>query len=122
VSFVKKCINSKLIHYPLRGCRGRADFCFQLSRQCPKLIIPIIPGLVLRSATSPEEDLSFDKSITITEKSHFHIGMIFNNAFNRHYWGAPDIRIHDSNFGESLQRQCASHDSVLWEDRLLREA
>jgi hypothetical protein len=53
----------------------------------------------VRSCYSAEEDLSFDKSVTITEKSRFHIGMIFNNAFNRHYWTGIDTGIADPGFG-----------------------
>ena len=53
----------------------------------------------VRSCYSAEEDISLDKSVTITERARFHIGMIFNNAFNRHYWTGIDTGIHDPGFG-----------------------
>jgi hypothetical protein len=46
-----------------------------------------------------EEDISLDKSITITEKTRFHIVMLFINAFNRHYWTGIDSSIADPGFG-----------------------
>lgn len=53
----------------------------------------------VRSCGYAEEDLSFDKSVALRESSAFHIGMIFNNAFNRHYWGGIHTNIHDPAFG-----------------------
>ena len=53
----------------------------------------------VRQCESAEEDLSFDKSIILKEQARFHIGMIFNNIFNRHYWGSPGTGIADPGFG-----------------------
>jgi len=52
-----------------------------------------------RSCYIAQEDLSLDKSITIAESSKFHIGMIFVNAFNRHYWGGITTNIESPAFG-----------------------
>jgi hypothetical protein len=53
----------------------------------------------IRQCGNAEEDLSLDKSVRITEKVRFHIGTLFINAFNRHFWTGIDTGIADPGFG-----------------------
>jgi hypothetical protein len=53
----------------------------------------------IRQCGYAEEDISVDKSLRITEKVRFHIGTMFFNAFNRHYWTGIDTGVADPGFG-----------------------
>jgi hypothetical protein len=53
----------------------------------------------VRSCGYKNEDISVDKSVAINERSRVHVGMIFANAFNRHYWGGINTGIASPGFG-----------------------
>lgn len=53
----------------------------------------------VRGCGSSNEDLTFDKSFTLYRESRFHFGMLFLDAFNRHYWGGIHTNIEDPAFG-----------------------
>jgi Carboxypeptidase regulatory-like domain len=54
----------------------------------------------LRSCGFDEEDLGLDKAIAVTERTGFHIGTLWQNAFNRHTWETLNTDINSPAFGE----------------------
>jgi hypothetical protein len=53
----------------------------------------------VRGCGYKSEDVSFDKGITLTESTRFHLGLIVANMFNRHYWTGINTSLPSPGFG-----------------------